>query len=40
MVSIGDTPYFPPLAERLDLRLVESRTFGSRVVYLRYQHTR
>jgi dihydrofolate reductase len=34
------TPYFPPLAEPLDLRLVESRTFSSRVVYLRYQRTR
>ena len=34
------TPYFPPLANRLDLRLVESRTFSSRVVYLRYQRTR
>jgi dihydrofolate reductase len=32
----GGTPYFPPLAERLDLRLAETRTFGSRVVYLRY----
>ena len=31
------TPYFPPLAKPLDLRLTESRTFSSRVVYLRYQ---
>jgi dihydrofolate reductase len=31
------TPYFPPLDERIDLELVETRTFGSRVVYLRYQ---
>jgi dihydrofolate reductase len=30
------TPYFPPLEERIELELVESRTFGSRVVYLRY----
>jgi dihydrofolate reductase len=36
----GGTPYFPPLAKRLELRLVESRTIGSRVVYLRYQRTR
>ena len=36
----GGTPYFPPLAERLDLRLIESRTIGSRVIYLRYQRTR
>jgi dihydrofolate reductase len=32
----GGTPYFPPLDERIDLELVETRTFGSRVVYLRY----
>jgi dihydrofolate reductase len=31
------TPYFPALDERIDLELVETRTFGSRVVYLRYQ---
>ena len=36
----GGTPYFPPLDEPLDLRLTESRTFNSRVVYLRYQRTR
>ena len=34
----GGTPYFPALAERIDLELVETRTFGSRVVYLRYRH--
>jgi dihydrofolate reductase len=33
----GGTPYFPPLEERIDLQLVETRTFGSRVVYLRYR---
>jgi dihydrofolate reductase len=33
----GGTPYFPPLEERIDLELVETRTFGSRVVYLRYR---
>jgi dihydrofolate reductase len=32
----GGTPFFPPLARRLALRLVESRRFGSGVVYLRY----
>jgi dihydrofolate reductase len=32
----GGTPYFPPGA-KLDLRLIETRTFGSRVVYLRYR---
>jgi dihydrofolate reductase len=31
------TPYLPPLEERIALDLVETRTFGSRVVYLRYQ---
>jgi dihydrofolate reductase len=36
----GGTPYFPPLAKRLDLRLTESRTFNSRVIYPRYQRTR
>jgi dihydrofolate reductase len=33
----GGTPFFPPLDERIDLELVETRTFGSRVVFLRYQ---
>ena len=32
----GGTPYFPALAERIELELVETRTFGSRVVYVRY----
>jgi dihydrofolate reductase len=31
------TPYFPALDERIDLELVEARTFGSRVVYVRYR---
>jgi dihydrofolate reductase len=31
------TPYFPSLEWRLDLELIETRTFGSRVVYLRYR---
>ncbi len=33
----GGTPYFPALEERVSLELVETRTFGSRVVYLRYR---
>ncbi len=33
----GGTPYFAALDERLDLELVETRTFGSRTVYLRYR---
>ena len=36
----GGTPYFTPLAKPRDLRLTQSRTFGSRVVYLRYQRAR
>jgi dihydrofolate reductase len=32
----GGTPYFPALEERINLELIETRTFGSRVVYLRY----
>ena len=33
----GGTPYFPALEERIDLKLVETQTFGSRVVYVRYR---
>jgi dihydrofolate reductase len=33
----GGTPYFPALDERMNLELVETKTFGSRVVYLRYR---
>ena len=32
----GGTSYFPPLEAKLDLELLETRRFGSRVVYLRY----
>jgi dihydrofolate reductase len=31
------TPYFPALDKRINLELVETRTFGSRVVHLRYR---
>jgi dihydrofolate reductase len=31
------TPYFPALDERIGLELLETRTFGSRVVYVRYR---
>jgi dihydrofolate reductase len=31
------TPYFPALDETIDLELLDRRTFGSRVVYLRYR---
>lgn len=33
----GGTPFFPALDEEVNLELVETRTFGSRVVYLRYE---
>ena len=33
----GGTPYFPALDQRINLELVETRTFGSRVVYVRYR---
>jgi dihydrofolate reductase len=33
----GGTPYLPALDKRIELELVETRTFGSRVVYLRYR---
>ena len=33
----GGTPFFPALDEPINLELVETRTFGSRVVYLRYR---
>lgn len=34
------TPYFPPLDHALELELAETRTFGSRVAYLRYVRSR
>ncbi|HWW89651.1 MAG TPA: dihydrofolate reductase family protein [Solirubrobacteraceae bacterium] len=33
----GGAPYFPAVEERIDLELVETRTFGSRVLYVRYR---
>ena len=33
----GGTPYFPALDERINLELLETRTFGSRVLYVRYR---
>jgi dihydrofolate reductase len=35
----GGTPYFPALDERINLELVETRTFASRVVYVRYRRS-
>jgi dihydrofolate reductase len=31
------TPFFPPLDQRINLELIETRSFGSRVVYVRYR---
>jgi dihydrofolate reductase len=36
----GGTPYFPPLTARRALELVETRTFGARVVFERYRRVR
>lgn len=33
----GGTPFFPRARRRVDLELVETRTFSSKVVYLRYR---
>jgi len=32
----GGTPFFPPLAQRLVLRLAEARAFGGGVLFIRY----
>ena len=36
----GGIPFYPQCERRLDLELIESRTFGSRAVYLRYRLVR
>ena len=36
----GGTPFFPELERPLGLELVETRTLGSRVIYLRYRRVR
>ena len=36
----GGTPFLPPVAENVPLDLVETRTFGSRVIYERYRRSR
>ena len=33
----GGTPFFAALDEPIELELVETKTFGSRVVYVRYR---
>jgi dihydrofolate reductase len=35
----GGTPFFPELDHRIGLELAETRTFGSKVVYVRYVAT-
>ena len=39
-VAVGGGTAFFPLGERIPLELIETRTFGSRVVYLRYARVR
>ncbi len=36
----GGTPFLPPVTEDVPLELVETRTFGSRVIYERYGRAR
>ena len=36
----GGTPFLPPVTRQFALNLVETRTFGSRVIYERYARTR
>jgi dihydrofolate reductase len=36
----GGTPFLPPVTEDVPLVLIETRTFGSRVIYERYRRVR
>jgi dihydrofolate reductase len=36
----GGTPFLPPVTEDVPLDLIETRTFGSRVIYERYRRLR
>src|SRR5919202_4823987 len=36
----GGTPFLPPVTEDLPLDLIETRTFGARVIYERYRRAR
>ncbi len=36
----GGTPFLPPVTEEIPLDLIETRTFGSRVIYERYRRVR
>jgi dihydrofolate reductase len=36
----GGTPFLPPVTEDVALELIETRTFGSRVIHERYRRVR
>src|SRR3954452_14024730 len=36
----GGTPFLPPVSEHVPLHLIETRTFGSRVIYERFARAR
>jgi len=36
----GGTPFLPPVTDDIALDLIETRTFGSRVIYERYRRVR
>jgi dihydrofolate reductase len=36
----GGTPFLPPVTENVPLDLIETRTFGSRVIYERHRRAR
>ena len=36
----GGTPFLPPVTEDVPLDLIDTRTFGSRVIYERYRRVR
>ena len=36
----GGTPFLPPVTEDIPLDLIDTRTFGSRVIYARYRRAR
>jgi riboflavin biosynthesis pyrimidine reductase len=36
----GGTPFLPPVSDDIALELIETRTFGSRVIYERYRRAR
>ncbi|MGH3452644.1 MAG: dihydrofolate reductase family protein, partial [Haloechinothrix sp.] len=40
VIVAGGKPFFPSTHASLELELVETRSFASRVVYLRYQRSR